>query len=139
MSVRGVVRFVAEVPRAVVTLALIERSLRTEDLPSTCLRLGVGWDLDSAAPPARERAVLPRRTRPAVVATRLVAACWPAGDTCLRRCLLIGHRLRELDPVLRIGVRREDGAFFAHSWLEIGGRSLDPGASAFATLGAAGR
>ncbi len=70
----------------------------------------------------------------------LVVSHWPAGDTCLRRCLLIGHRLHRLEPVLRIGVRRDAaGRFSAHSWLEIDGATLDPAASAYAALGSAGR
>ncbi|PXY32791.1 hypothetical protein BAY60_07205 [Prauserella muralis] len=126
--------------RAAATMVLIEASLRLSDLPATCRRFGVRWDLDSAAPPAAEPAVLPRRTRAAVRAAQLVLARWPAGDTCLRRCLLLGHRLRRLRPVLRIGVKRDAaGEFSAHSWLEIDGRTLDPSASAYAPLGAAGR
>lgn len=98
-------------------------------------------DLDAAAPPADSAGslspwTLPRWTRPRVQAALLVAERWPAGDTCLRRCLLVGHRLRRLDPVLRIGVRRDEtGVFQAHSWLEIAGRSLDAGSDGFATLG----
>ena len=69
---------------------------------------------------------------PALLAT----SRWRAGDTCLRRCLLLGQRLRRLDPVLRIGVRRDEpGAFQAHSWLKISGRSLDIGSADFETLG----
>ncbi|MQA14194.1 MAG: lasso peptide biosynthesis B2 protein [Pseudonocardiaceae bacterium] len=120
-------------------MVVIEISLCSTDLPSTCRRLGVGCDLDSPAPPATRLAVLPRRTRRAVLGSLAVVSRWPAGDTCLRRCLLIGHRLRGLEPVLRIGVRRDaNGEFSAHSWLEFGGRTLDPTASEFAALGSAG-
>lgn len=125
-----------EVLRALGPMIVIEISLRTSELPATCRRLGVVCDLASAAPPAAHLAVLPRRVRPAVRASRMVVSQWPAGDTCLRQCLLIGHRLRRLGPVLRIGVRRDpDGAFAAHSWLEVGGGTLDPMASGFASLG----
>jgi hypothetical protein len=121
-------------------MVMIEISLRTSDLPTTCRRLQLVCDLDSAAPPATVLAMLPRRTRRAVLASLAVVSRWPAGDTCLRRCLLIGHRLRGLEPVLRIGVRRSaDGEFSAHSWLEFGGRTLDPTAVEFAALGSAGR
>ncbi|MGH3933153.1 MAG: lasso peptide biosynthesis protein, partial [Pseudonocardiaceae bacterium] len=59
---------------------------------------------------------------------------------CLRQCLLIGHRLRRLGPVLRIGVKRDaNGVFCAHSWLEVEGSTLDPTAAEFAVLGSAGR
>lgn len=136
MTLRRRVRVGCELAHAAFWIAVVEVSLRTRDLPATCRTLGIGWDLQSPAPAATERAVLPRRTRPAVLAACVVAARWPAGDTCLRRCLLIGHRLRRLGPVLRIGVRRDAaGEFAAHSWLEIAGRTLDPAAADYLPLG----
>ena len=117
-------------------LLVIEVSLRSGTLPATCRRLRVRVDLDSPAPPASPPPLLPRWTRTRMRAALLATARWPAGDTCLRRCLLIGNRLRRLDPVLRIGVRRADtGAFSAHSWLEVDGRPLDVEAADFAVLG----
>ncbi|PRX45625.1 transglutaminase superfamily protein [Prauserella shujinwangii] len=140
MTVRRRIRLVLEALHAVAVLAAIEAGLRVTDLPTVCRLLRVRLDLESARPPAVERAVLPRRMRPAVLACGAVVTRWPAGDTCLRRCLLLGHRLRALRPVLRIGVRRVDGGeFSAHSWLEIGGRTLDPAATGYAALGSAGR
>lgn len=140
MRLRRRVRVAAEVLRALGPMTLIELSLRTSDLTTTCRRLGVRHDLESAAPAPVEVAVLPRNTRAAVLAALAVVARWPAGDTCLRRSLLTGHRLRRLGPVLRIGVRRDEkGAFSAHSWLEIEGRTLDPTASEFSVLGSTGR
>jgi len=141
MRVRGGrrVRAVAEVLRALAVLVRVEFGLRRTDLRTTCRKLGVRCDLTSTAAPPDERAVLPRRARVPINAAYLVVSRWPAGDTCLRQCLVIGHRLRDLDPVLRIGVRREpDGAFSAHSWLEVGGRSLDPAAVGYAALGSTG-
>jgi len=140
MRVRGRASVACEVLRALGPLVVIEISLRTSGLPATCRRLRVRCDLDSAAPPAARLAVLPRDAGAAVRASRAVVARWPGGDTCLRQCLLIGHRLRGLGPVLRIGVKRDqDGVFSAHSWLEIRGRTLDPTASAYAALGSTGR
>jgi hypothetical protein len=124
--------------RAVATLARIELSLRTSDLPSTCRRLQVGLDV-TRTPPATGRPLLPDWARRGMRASHLVASYWPAGDTCLRRCLLVGHRLRKLGPVLRIGVKRtRTGEFAAHSWLEIDGRTLDTSAAGFAPLAATG-
>ena len=121
-------------------MVVVEISLRTSDLPTTCRRLGVGYDLDSPVPPEAALAVLPRRSRRVVLASLAVVSHWPAGDTCLRQCLLIGHRLRGLEPVLRIGVRRDTvGEFSAHSWLEFAGRTLDPAAFEFAALGSTDR
>lgn len=137
---RRSIRLVWEILRALGPMMLIEVSLRTADLPTTCRRLRVACDLASATPPAPRRAVLPRNTRAAMLASRVLVSHWPGGDSCLRQCLLAGRRLRHLGPVLRIGVKRDaGGAFSAHAWLEIGGRSIDPAASQFAALGAAGR
>lgn len=136
MRTRTKVRVALEILRALWPMLLIELSLRTTDLPGTCRRLRVACDLESGSPPAAEVAVLPRNARAAVIAAYVVASRWPAGDTCLRRCLLLGHRLRRLAPVLRIGVRRgPDGAFSAHSWLEVLGGTLDATASEYAVLG----
>lgn len=133
-------RRLGDATRAVLWLALIELSLRGTDLPTTCRRLGVACDLDSAAPPAGRVAVLPVRARRTYRVSLAVASRWPWGDTCLRRCLLVGRVLRRSGPVLRIGVGRDRrGAFAAHSWLEIGGATLDPAAAGFAPLGAVGR
>ena len=132
-------RLAWEVLRAIPSMARIEISLRRSDLRATCRRLGVRCDLTSTTAPADSPAVLPRWTRAPIRASYFVVSHWPAGDTCLRQCLLIGHRLRDLEPVLRIGVRREaDGAFSAHSWLEIDGKALDPTAARYAVLGSAG-
>ena len=137
MRVRTLALGAIEVVRAFGAMATIEFWLRTSDLPATCRRLGVRLDVASPGS-ATQLATLPRRTRPAVLAARAVTRLWPAADTCLRRCLLIGHRLRRLEPVLRIGVRRgADGRFAAHSWLEFDGRSLDPTAVEFSVLGSA--
>lgn len=134
MPFRRRVRFSFELVRAVWWLTRIEIGLRRHTLPEVCQKLGIECDLRSAAPPATEQVVLPRRTRTAVLACAYAVARWPMGGTCLRRCLVMGRRLRMLDPVLRIGVRRED-ELVVHSWLEIGGRTLDATSAQYATLG----
>lgn len=131
---RRYARFAFELVRALWWLTRIELGLRRRDLPTLCRTLGIEYDLRSAAPPATVPVVLPRRTRTAVLACAYAVAVWPAGDTCLRRCLVLGRRLRTLDPVLRIGVRR-DPELVVHSWLEIGGRTLDTTAAQYSTLG----
>lgn len=134
MPLKRRLRFTFELVKAMFWLVRIELALRRHPLPVVCKKLGIECDLHSAAPPASEQVVLPRRTRTAVLACAYAVARWPLGGTCLRRCLVMGHRLRMLDPVLRIGVRR-DGELVVHSWLEIGGRSLDATSSQYATLG----
>jgi hypothetical protein len=126
---------IVEAVRALSSLVVIEVSLRTSSLPRTCQRLGVRLDVLSSQV-AAEPAVLPRWARPAVLVTCTLLKIWPSGN-CLRRSLLLGHRLRELDPVLRIGVLRDAQAqFLAHCWLEVDGKSLDPTASTFHVLAA---
>jgi hypothetical protein len=125
---------------AALVVAFVEIGLRTGPLPRLAERLGLALDLTSGTlPPRGQKPVLPARSRADVDAATWVVAHWPAGDTCLRRCLVLGQRLRHLAPVLRIGVRRlESGELGAHSWLEIGGLSLDPDVSMFATMTGAG-
>lgn len=50
----------------------------------------------------------------------------PMEATCLRQSLLVHFLLRrkQLRPDLMIGVRREDGAFDAHAWVQLGGVAL---------------
>lgn len=128
-------RLAAETAAAVARLGVIEIGLRRSTVPDLCRRLGIGIDVDNATAPGPDPAVLPRWAATPVRACLAVAARWPAGDTCLRRCLLVGHRLRALGPVLRIGVRRDEaGAFGAHAWLELDGRTLDASAGGFTAL-----
>lgn len=134
MPLRRRVRFTFELVRAVWWLTRIELALRRHTLPEVCRTLGIECDLRSAEPPATDHVVLPRRTRTAVLACSYAVARWPRGGTCLRRCLVLGRRLRTLEPVLRIGVRRE-GELVVHSWLEIGDRTLDATSAQYATLG----
>jgi hypothetical protein len=130
---------VPAVPAAVVVAAGVELGLRTLPLPRLARWLGVGLDLTSGAVGDTASAVLPASLRCHLDAVEVVMQRWPFGDTCLRRCLVLGHRLRGLQPVLRIGVRRgPDGRFGAHAWLEIGGCSLDPGSVDFGVLAAVG-
>lgn len=134
MPFRRRVRFVFELVRALWWLTRIEIALRRHPLPVVCRRLRIELDLRSATPPATSPVVLPRRTRTAVLACTYAVARWPMGGTCLRSCLVLGRRLRTLDPVLRIGVRR-DGELSVHSWLELDGRTLDATSVQYATLG----
>lgn len=128
-------RFGAAAAAAFYRLLLVERALHRTTLPEVCASLGIRLDLDSGAMTSTGAPVLPRSMAIPLRACLAVVARWPAGDTCLRRCLLLGHRLRPLRPVLRIGVRRDlSGRFRAHSWLELDGCTLDVSATEFAAL-----
>ena len=57
--------------------------------------------------------------------TRRVADVWPfSRGPCLRRALVAGHLLRDLDPALRLGVGGSGDKVYAHAWLEIEDRPL---------------
>jgi hypothetical protein len=119
----------------VVTLYVrVEVGLRRHALPEVCQRLGVGLgdalpDLAGTAVPSRDW--LARRVR----AVHRVGRHWPYGDTCLRRCLVLGSLLRRTGPVLVLGVRRGAGSSVeAHSWLEIDGRPVDPTSPSYVVL-----
>jgi hypothetical protein len=111
----------------------VEVGLRVATLPTVAARLGVRLELD-AVDQAHRTAVLPRWTAPTLRATDRVMRHWPWGDTCLRRSLVLGHRLRRLSPVLRLGVRSGDERPEAHAWLELSGGTLDPDAATFEPL-----
>ena len=130
------VRLTYELATAAIVLPLIEFHLRRATLPVTCRRMRVRLDLDGVAPRSGPHPPLPGWTRSRIRVAHLVTSHWPAGDTCLRRCLVTGYLLRRLDPVLRIGVGRDrSGAVAAHSWLEIDGRPLDVDLDGFFVLG----
>lgn len=117
--------------------AYVELRLRFGTLPALTDRLGIRLDLHSGVI-GQPGAVLPRWCVRRIVTTHRILGHWPFGDTCLRRCLVLGQRLHGLDPVLRIGVRSaDDGRLEAHSWLEIDGMVLDPSAIQFLPLTAA--
>lgn len=124
-------------PVMVVALAgLVEVGVRCGRLPPLARLLGVELRLDGASP-AATRALLPWWTVESVRATDALYRRVPLEGTCLRRALVLGHRLRRLSPVLRIGVRPADPpetGIQAHAWLEIDGASLDPSAARYATL-----
>lgn len=119
-----------------VALATVEAGLRLLPLPRLCRILGVQLDLESEVSAGGVWPV-PQMYGRTVRAVFRATSWWPFGDTCLRRCLLLARALHAFQPVIRIGVRRgHDGAFSAHSWLEVAGTSLDPMAGDFATMAA---
>lgn len=114
-----------EIIAAAVVACFVEVAIRTRPLPVVARRLGVPLSSDplpSASTPANPS----RRTVRQVRMVRRVMRHWPWGDTCLRHALVLGHRLRRLDPVLRVGVGKFAGEIKAHAWLEVDGRLLDP-------------
>jgi hypothetical protein len=138
---RGLVNRVRDVRELIVVLVIacvVEVSLRRSTLPATTQRLGITLDTTGGSEALSRACASPMlavTARRQVRAVQLVMRCWPFGDTCLRRCLVLGQRLRRVDPVLVIGVRRTTpGEVAAHSWLVAGGQSLDPTSRLFMAL-----
>lgn len=51
---------------------------------------------------------------------------WPLGaGPCLRESLVLGHLIRDRDPVLRIGVARHGYRMRAHAWIELDGQPVN--------------
>lgn len=99
------------------------------------------WQRSRLQPGERESERYAARTATLVYAA---AGNVPVPSTCLSRSLTLWHLLRRQGVAadLRIGVRRADGAFQAHAWVEVGGAVLNDDASvhhrfsAFDALGA---
>lgn len=117
--------------------AVVELGLRTVRLPRLAQFLGTPLATAESSATPIEKAAFPSWARRRLAAARRALRHWPFDDTCLRVALVGGCLLRSLDPQLRIGVARQDGEIRAHAWIEVGGRSLDPGSRDFATVGRA--
>ncbi|WP_380165878.1 lasso peptide biosynthesis B2 protein [Jannaschia sp. R86511] len=135
-AARARLRWVRELAVVTALAVVVEVGLRVTTLPRLARLLRVRLDLDEHGAVLDEVPVLPGWARRPARATAVVLSRRPFQDTCLRRCLVLGSRIRGLDPVLRIGVRRSGtGGWEAHSWLEVGGRSLDPSREDYSTFG----
>lgn len=107
----------------------VPRRLRLS-VPALCDRLGVRLSLAPATVTASTPpAPLPGWCEPRMRAVHRVTSRWPAGDTCLRRSLLLARRLADLAPVLRLGPTfTDDHELVGHAWLEVAGHPLgEPG------------
>ncbi|MGH3974362.1 MAG: lasso peptide biosynthesis B2 protein [Pseudonocardiaceae bacterium] len=143
VNVRTVLRRAVRLLDPQVTLVafialVVEAGLRLSTLPRLTRLLGIqlGQDGEPEQQGSTQPADLPvawirRRT----VAVNRVFAHWPFGGTCLRHALVLGYRIRRLDPNLVIGVRHNDsGALTAHAWLVVSGVALDPLAAHYEAL-----
>lgn len=127
---------IARIPRAekvetarVLALSLVvEVAIRLAPLPEVARRLGIAVDFSTRAPTLPTAAPTPPLTSQEVRRVRAVQRVmrrWPFGrGTCLRQSLVLGHRLRHRDPVLRLGVRRRHDDVLGHAWLELSGTSV---------------
>lgn len=118
---------------------VVEVGLKLSTLPHLTRFLGIQLTQDceheqqngSAPPSALPVSWIRRRA----LAVNRVFRHLPFNDTCLRRALVLGQRIRRLDPTLVIGVRYdESGALAAHAWLVVAGVALDPLAAQYEAL-----
>jgi hypothetical protein len=129
-------------PRVIVVVVValvVEVGLRISTVPRLARLLGVRLERDGQsgqqlpAGSTNDPPVLWIREQYTTVAR--VMPHWPFGNTCLRRALVLGHRLRRLEPALVIGVRHDEaGQLAAHAWLVVAGVVLDPLAEQYAPL-----
>jgi hypothetical protein len=115
---------------------VVEAGLSISTLPRLTKLFGIRLAEDSDDEPTRRATdVAPEWFRRRSAAVHSVFRHWPFGDTCLRRSLVLGQRIRRLDPVLVIGVRHDEhGKLAAHAWLTVGGVALDTLAEQYAPL-----
>ncbi len=114
--------------RAAGLIVVVELLVRWVKLPRLSRMLGVRLNLEPAPAGVERIRVrdLPPRAARQVRCTRRVADAWPFSQgPCLRRSLVAGHLLRNLDPSLRLGIGGTGDQLFAHAWLEIRDRPLE--------------
>ena len=119
----------------------VEWMLRRRSLPELAARSGLR--VVASQEPVRLRTPadppLPAWAGRRLALADRVMRRWPFGapdGRCLRRALLQGHRVRALDPAIRIGVRRGPTGLVAHAWLEFGtGWTVDRDAALYLPLG----
>jgi hypothetical protein len=117
---------------------IVEVGLWISTLPRLTKLLGIRFAADSDdrdQPTEQVPDVAPEWFRRRSAAVHRVLRHWPFGDTCLRRALILGQRIRQLDPMLVIGIRHDEhGKLAAHAWLTVGGVALDALAEHYAPL-----
>ncbi len=113
------------------TAVVVEALLKFTSLPRACHVLGIILDVGNesrANERRRSSAPLPpymvRKVSSIHDQVERVYVRLPLSDTCLRRALTAGFRLRSFKPRLMLGVRR-DRILAAHAWLEVNGVVLD--------------
>jgi hypothetical protein len=116
---------------ALVTLLFVEATIRWTRLPRIASALGVRLHVDPQRPSAAPSYPPPPPPPDADLAVAIVDArrnvarvmdVWPLGaGPCLRSSLVLGHLIRDRDPVLRLGVARVGHRLRAHAWIEVDG------------------
>lgn len=117
-------RELGQTAHAAMLFGLAELSLRLRPMAWTARRFAVS--LVPTAPASPPPQLTPADLRAVRSVRRLSPRIYGSERGCLRRSLVLGRLLRHHDPVMRIGVGRdEDGQFGAHAWIELGGHALE--------------
>lgn len=121
---------------AALVALVVETGLSLSTVPRLARLLGIRLAQDNEAESTGAAVDIPPAwIRSRYIEVNRVLQRWPFGNTCLRRALVLGQRIRRLDPVLVIGVRHDEhGQLAAHAWLVVGGIALDPLAAQYAPL-----
>ena len=116
-----------ETARSLSLAAVVEGAVRVAPLPALARRLGLDLDLKTPTPSVPAGPPTPPLTRDEVRrvrATMRIMRVWPFGKgSCLRQSLVLGYQLRRRHPVLRVGVRMQDGVV-GHAWIEVAGTNI---------------
>ena len=99
--------------------ALAELAVRVVSLPKLASFVGIRVN-ETEDPTTAEDQRIPLAQKRSVAVDRVYRS-WPRKGACLRRSLVLGWRLKDLSPVLMIGVARREGEVRAHAWVEVGG------------------
>jgi len=113
-----------------------ELALAWAELPAVWLALRV-LPVRRLLAPRQSSGVTPERREGGVAAARAAARLVraaarfsPFPNTCLTRSIVLSRLLqrRGLAAEIRIGVRRGEGPFAAHAWVEVDGEAVSDGA-----------
>ena len=102
----------------------VEALLRWRTLPETCRVLGIRLRVGESRTPSRNSSSAPECIAQVRDEVDWVYSRFGLPDTCLRRALTAGFRLRAHEPRLVIGVKKA-ATLDAHAWLEAKGSVLD--------------
>ncbi len=122
-----------------VVVIAVEVGLMVPDLPTLARWIGVPLATDRTEMPLGgpdDLSQLTSAEQDKYRAVHWVLTRWLFDGTCLRRALALGWFLRRRDPVLRLGMLRDDDAV-AHAWIEVDGRAFNaqPVTASFAAGG----
>lgn len=111
---------------AAVLFPLAELAVRTRPLEWSTAKFGVSLWPDSPETASGELDLSDSESRRIRAVRRLSPHIYGGERGCLRRSLVLGYLLRARNPVMRLGVRKDETTgFAAHAWLEIDGHPVD--------------